>query len=77
MPQGPGTYPAGDPRNELTPEQSQIVQIALQDPIILAAIAAEMAGPQPEAGGVSPGAAPAPIPAAGPQGPALDRQLLG
>ena len=58
----PGAAPAGpqdinDPRAGLTPEQMQIVAIAIGDPAVLSAIAAEIAG-----GVTFPGNSPAIIP---------------
>jgi hypothetical protein len=64
-PQGPGGIP-------LTPEQQQIVEIALADPAILAAIAAAVTGggladsAGPIASGLNP-ASPVAAPAAAPQ----------
>ena len=42
MPQG--ALPPEDPRAALSPEQAQIVQIVLADPLILNAIAQEISG---------------------------------
>ncbi len=62
----PGAAGISDPRAGLTPEQMQIVAIAIGDPAILSAIASEIAG-----GVTFPGNSPALIPpeAVLPEGP--------
>lgn len=79
-PSGPGAYPSEDPRGQLSPEQAQIVQIAVQDPMILSAIAATLTS------GANLSPDPAALASMGqsmqPSGPpvdaaAMERQLLG